>query len=139
MLIDKRGSNMAEAAIAIPVVLLILALANSVSRAGCVAMAARNAADYGARVGAVAGSNAPQWAKDAANASLEQAGISGALPAEAFLMDGDQTIVVIVRWVSPTVLSGFCSLYDQNCPMNFYGEARAVRKVERWWPVLGGT
>jgi hypothetical protein len=136
MLIDKRGSNMAEAAVAIPVVLLILALANSVSRAGCVAMAARNAADYGARVGAVAGSNAKEWAEAAANASLEQAGISGALPAQAQLTDGGRTIVVIVRWESPTILAGLCPLYGQQCPMEFYGEARAVRKVEEWWPVL---
>jgi hypothetical protein len=135
MLIDKRGSNMAEAAISIPVVLLILALANSVSRAGTVAMAARNAADYGARVGAVAGGNAKQWAEDAANASLEQAGISGAFPAEAMVIGGgdDQAIVVIVRWESPTILSGFCSLYGTECPLMYYGEARAVRKVERWW------
>jgi hypothetical protein len=77
MLTDRRAGQMAEAAVSIPAVLLILVLALNVSRAGFAALAARNAANYGARVASVAGSNAKVYGEAAAKASNNRGSTAG--------------------------------------------------------------
>jgi hypothetical protein len=136
MLFDKRGGTMAEAAISIPAVLMILVFGLSVARAGWVAMAARNAANYGARIGAVSGGNPKEFAKTAAETSLKQSGASG-----IFLTDVQVTgegpggvVSVTVSWSSPTILSGVCRYFGEGCPEAFRGEARAVWRREGWMP-----
>jgi hypothetical protein len=132
MLTDKRAANMAEAAISMPVVLLILVFALNVSRAGYAAMAARNAANYGARVGAVAGTNARSYAESAAKASLAQSGVSGDFPVEVTILgSGRGTVVMVtVGWSSPTIMAGICSLFGEGCPKEFSGEARSAWRRE---------
>jgi hypothetical protein len=132
MLSDVRAGNMAEAAISMPVVLLILVFAFSVSRAGYAAMAARNAANYGARVGAVAGDNARAYAESAAKVSLAQSGVTGDFPIEATLIGSGQGSLVSVKvgWSSPTILSGICPLFGGGCPKEFRGEAKSVWRRE---------
>jgi hypothetical protein len=134
MLFDRQGGNMAEAAISMPVVLLILVLALSVTRAGNAAMAARTAADYGARVGAVAGSNPKGYAESAAKASLRQSGMGGDFPVLVLVSGtGQKSIVIVtVSWSSPTIMSGICSLFGEGCPKEFSGTARAVWRREGW-------
>ncbi|MBN2084214.1 MAG: pilus assembly protein [Anaerolineales bacterium] len=138
MLTDKNAGNMAEAAISMPVVLLILVLTLNVSRAGYAAMAARNAANYGARVGAVAGTNARAYAESAAKASLAQSGVggSGEFPVEVLLLgSGRETVVsVTVGWSTPTIMAGICTLFGEGCPAAFSGEARAVWRREGFRP-----
>jgi hypothetical protein len=136
MLTDKRASEMAEAAISIPVVLLVLVLALNVTRAGYAAMAARNAANYGARVGAVAGSNPRQYAQSAAETSLRQSGVTGDFTIDAQVNgEGPGGIVsVTVGWSTKTLLAGICSLFGEGCPAKFRGEARAVWRREGWTP-----
>jgi Flp pilus assembly protein TadG len=136
MLTDKRGSEMAEAAISIPVVLMILLFALNVTRAGYAAMAARNAADYGARVGAVAGANPRQYAQSAAETSLRQSGVSGGFTVDAQVTgEGPGEIVsVTVEWRTKTLLAGICTLFGEGCPAEFHGEARAVWRREGWKP-----
>jgi Flp pilus assembly protein TadG len=135
MLTDRRGSEMAEAAISIPVVLMILVLALNVTRAGYAAMAARTAADYGARVGSVSGANARAYAESAANVSLAQSGvdISGFEVNAAVLGEGGgQVVVVTVSWSSPTLLAGICTIFGEGCPDEFSGEERSVWRMEGW-------
>jgi Flp pilus assembly protein TadG len=136
MLFDKRGGSMAEAAVSIPAVLMVLVFGLSVARAGWTAMAARNAANYGARIGAVSGANPKEFAKKAAETSLNQSGSNG-----TFLTDvqvsgtGPGGVVsVTVDWSSPTILAGVCSYFGEACPAAFSGEARAVWRREGWTP-----
>jgi Flp pilus assembly protein TadG len=136
MLSDKRGGTMAEAAISIPAVLMVLVFGLSVARAGLVAMAARNAANYGARVGAVSGANPKEFAKKAAETSLNQSGANG-----TFLTDVQVTgegpggvVSVTVGWSSPTILAGVCSYFGEGCPAAFSGAAKSVWRREGWMP-----
>ena len=136
MLSDKRAGNMAEAAISMPVVLLILVFGLNMARAGYAAMAARNAANYGARIGAVAGSNPYQYAKTAAETSLRQSGANGDFATEV-LVEGEgpgSVIAVTVTWSTPTIMSGLCRLFGEGCPATFNGQARAVWRREGWLP-----
>jgi Flp pilus assembly protein TadG len=134
MLFDKRGAEMAEAAISIPVVLMVLVVAMSIARAGYAAMAARNAANYGARVGSVAGDNAKSYAEQAAYASLKQSGIQGDFSVDAEVWGyGDSSVVsVTVSWSSPTLLAAVCSMIGEGCPDKFSGVQRSVWRREGW-------
>jgi Flp pilus assembly protein TadG len=134
MLRDTRGASMAEAAIALPVMLLFLAFGLNVSHAGRTALAARDAADYGARVGAVARSNPERWAEDAAQASLQQAGAGGsfATAVEVLEWSPGHIVRVTVSWSHPTLFSALCPLFGKGCPANFTGAATAVWKREEW-------
>jgi hypothetical protein len=134
MVSDNRAGSMAEAAVSMPVVLLILALALSVSSAGHAAITARNAADYGARLGAVAGTNARMYAESAARLSLAQSDVGANFPVEAVLIgDGQWSLVsVTVDWSSPTIFAGICPLFGGGCPSDFHGVAQAVWRREGW-------
>lgn len=124
---------MAEAAIAMPVVLLILVFALNVSQAGRASMAARSAAGYGARVGAVAQDNPENWARQAALASLNQSGTPGeyAVTVQADRERGG-VMRVTVDWRYPTILAGVCGLFGSGCPRNFEGEQTSVWMREVW-------
>jgi Flp pilus assembly protein TadG len=136
MFSDKRGGTMAESAISIPVVLLILVFGLNVARAGWVAMAARNAANYGARIGAVSGGNPKEFAKTAAETSLNQSGASGTFLTDVQVIgEGPGAVVsVTVSWSSPTIMAGICSYFGEGCPAEFSGSARAVWRREGWMP-----
>ena len=136
MLTDKHAANMAEAAIAMPVVLMILVFALYVTRAGSAAMAARNAANYGARVGAVAGSNPMQYAKTAAETSLKQSGAPGSFAVDVQVVGEGPggAVYVTVTWSTPTVMAGICTLFGEGCPGEISGEAQAVWRREGWMP-----
>lgn len=133
LLSDSIGSQMAEAAVTMPVVLLILLFGFNIATAGYAAMAARNAANYGARVGAVARSNPKAWAEDAVQASLRKSGARGEF---SWDIQADPApggaIRVTVDWSSPTILSGLCGLFGEGCPKEFQGAAVAVWKREGW-------
>ncbi|MBN1439746.1 MAG: pilus assembly protein [Anaerolineales bacterium] len=136
MLTDKRAGMMAEAAISIPAVLMILVFGVSVSRAGYAAMAARNAANYGARIGAVSGSNPERYAKAAAEASLKQSGAAGVFITDVQVTgEGPGGVVsVTVTWRTETILAGVCQFFGEGCPAAFEGEARAVWRREGYLP-----
>lgn len=134
MLTDTRAGNLAEAAISIPAVLLILVLALNVSRAGFTALAAQNAANYGARVASVAGINAKAYGEAAAKASLEQSGAAGDFTINAMISGtGPGSVVgVTVGWSTQTILAGICPAFGEGCPAVIRGEASAVWRREGW-------
>jgi Flp pilus assembly protein TadG len=136
MLRDRRGGTMAEAAVSIPALLMILVLALNASQAGLAALAARNAANYAARIASVAGMNAKAYAEAAAKASYVQAGAPGDFTVEAEVIgEGTGSVVsVTVGWSTPTLLAGICPIFGEGCPAVFSGQARAVWRREglRW-------
>jgi hypothetical protein len=130
----KRGSNMAEAAITMPVVLLVLLFGINASLAGYTGMAAYNAANYGARVGAVTQDNAKFWAEAAAMTSLKQSratGIFGAPTARVDEAPGG-VVSVSITWVYPSIFGGLCNFFGHVCPDRFQGTAISVWKKEGW-------
>jgi Flp pilus assembly protein TadG len=132
----KRGSNMAEAAITMPVVLLVLLFGINASLAGYTGMAAYNAANYGARVGAVTRNPdyAKFWAEAAAATSLKQSHATGIFGAPTARVDTDPggAVVVSITWVYPSIFGGLCNFFGHICPDRFQGTAVSAWKKEGW-------
>ncbi len=68
---------MAEAAITMPVVLLVLLFGINMTLVSHTALIAANAANYGARVGAVSQKDAKMWAEAAARSMLPRSNFAG--------------------------------------------------------------
>jgi hypothetical protein len=127
---------MAEAAIALPAVLLVLFFGWNVSQAAMTSMAARQAADYAVRVASVARYNPEHWAKESAKASLLQSGAKGTFDeavVELIPGAGGNTILrVTLAWHHPTILTGLCNAVNRLCASEFTGRAVATAKWEGW-------
>jgi hypothetical protein len=135
MIRNRRASNMAEAAIAMPVVVLVILFALNVSAASYTAIAAAAAANYGARVGAVSQKDARVWAEGAARAYVQQARVAKNT-IKSVVAQVDPTpggvVTVTVEWEYPSIMHGLCSYFGPNCPAKFSGRAVSVWKKEGW-------
>jgi hypothetical protein len=136
MLFDRRGSNMAEAAITMPVVMLVLMFTINVSIAGAASVAASNAANYGARIGAVAtdpgrdqayAMNAAKYAMDNSGLRVDYSVFALITPAH----NGGYSYVA-VSWKVPVYLAGLCNLFGKVCPEYFEGTSASTWKKEGW-------
>jgi Flp pilus assembly protein TadG len=134
MLTCRRGSNMAEAAITMPVVLLVLLFTINLSMASYTAVSAASAANYAARVGAVSEFNPEDNARRAVQKALANTGAGGTF---GYFIKADDTIgggvLVVVAWKYPSYLSGLCRLFGvggDRCPSYFSGYASSVWKKE---------
>jgi Flp pilus assembly protein TadG len=134
MLTCRRGSSMAEAAITMPVVLLVLLFGINLTLVSHTALIAANAANYGARVGAVSKKDAKMWAEAAARSILPRSNYAGLFWAPVARVDENPggVVEVTVHWEYPSVLSGLCSLFGGTCPRMFKGDAVSVWKKEGW-------
>lgn len=128
----RKGTAMAEAAITLPVmVLLTLAMIN-VSMAWFVAVAAGNAANYGARIGSVAQSNCIAYSIAAAETRLDAVNVgSYSVSASGGGFRGAQ-VVVSVDWVVPNYLGSLISYAGGGTPSNFSGTAISTFRQEGW-------
>ena len=124
---------MAEAAIALPVVLLAAFFMVNASLAAYTAGVAMNAASYGARIGAVTRHDAGSEAAGAASAMLSntQAG-SASFEVGAVAQDtpGGYT-VVSVKWTLPNWYSSLAAFFGGSAP-DFSNTAVAAFKKEGW-------
>jgi hypothetical protein len=134
MLFDRRGSNMAEAAITMPVVMLVLMFTINVSIAGAASVAASQAANYGARIGAVAIKNDEAYAMMAARDAMDSSGlrIDYSVYAKVTPLHNGGFSYVAVSWKVPVYLSGLCNLFGKVCPEYFEGTSAATWKKEGW-------
>jgi hypothetical protein len=133
MIFDKRGAEMAEAAVALPVVILVLLFVLNGSLAGFTAMAASSAANEGAQAGAAARDHPEMWAAAATSAMLRKAGMGGSF---TYSVNVDEepggAVKVMVAWSYPSVLAGLCGYFGGDCPDHFSGVTTATRKREGW-------
>jgi hypothetical protein len=133
MLTDRRAAEMAEAAVTLPVVMLVLMFVINGSLAGYTAMAAATAANEGAEAGAVARLDPVGQAGDAVVAAMKRSGAGGSY---SYGVRADKepggAVTVIVSWSYPSMLSGLCRLFGGGCPSHFGGVTTAIRKREGW-------
>ncbi|MBN1439745.1 MAG: hypothetical protein JW929_10075 [Anaerolineales bacterium] len=133
MLRDKRGAEMAEAAVALPVVILVLFFVINAMMAGYTAMVASIAANEGAQAGAKASQYPEQWASAAVADSLNRYRAGGTF---TFSVKVDEEpgggVKVMVAWSYPSVLSGLCRYFGGDCPDYFGGVTTVTRKREGW-------
>jgi hypothetical protein len=133
MLRERRGAEMAEAAITLPVVVLVLIFVINGASAGYTAMAAANAANYAAKVGAQAWEHPEEWASAAVVEAMRKSHAGGGYSYSVKVVDQPGGVVkVMVSWSYPSMLSGLCRLVGGNCPKYYGGTATATRKREGW-------
>ncbi|MEM2265377.1 MAG: TadE/TadG family type IV pilus assembly protein [Candidatus Hadarchaeales archaeon] len=128
---EERG-EIAEAAVTIPLVLLLALGLVNLAMAGYAAAAAENAAQYGARMGSVAQANAAGVAAWAAASRCSQTRIG---TCSAFAYGGGQrgsTIVVLVQWSVPNFYGGIARFFGIPVGDSFRGVATATFRQEGW-------
>jgi len=125
---------MAEAAVTMPVVLLVLMFGINISLASYTAVAASNAANYAARVGAVSRVNPQFWAYKAAQASLNSSRTGGTfgVPSVQVNPNPGGVVVVTIHWEYPSLFGGLCAYFGHVCPESFSGNAVSAWKKEGW-------
>jgi hypothetical protein len=133
MWMDGRGAEMAEAAVVLPVVLLLLLFVINGSMAGYTSMAAASAAEEGAKAGAVARDHPEAWASAAVAASMAKSRAGGGYTCSVKIdPEPGGGVKVMVAWSYPSMLSGLCRYFGGNCPRYFSGVSIATRKREGW-------
>ncbi len=131
LLRDRRG-ELDEAALVLPVLLLIsLALVN-MAMLGFAAVNAGNAANYGARMGSVAQSNPAGVAIASANQMLAAAPVGTyAVSVSGSGLPGDM-MTVQVRYTVPNYFGGLAGFFGVGTPANFTHSATAYFRQEGW-------
>ena len=131
LLRDRRG-ELDEAALVLPVLLLIsLALVN-MAILGFAAVNAGNAANYGARMGSVAQSNPTGVAIASANQMLAAAPVgSYAVTVSGSGLPGAM-MTVTVRYTVPNYFGGLAGFFGVSSPGNFTNTATSYFRQEGW-------
>ena len=128
----QRGAAALESAIVLPVMVLVSLGGVNMTLAGYAAVAATNAANYGARVGSVSQQNPAGRAIAAAENHASQTGIGEySVSAYGGGRRGSQ-IVVEVHWEFPNWFRGILAFVGGSSPAQFEGNARSTFRQEGW-------
>ena len=98
-------------------------------------MIASNAANYGARVGAVSRENRKDvGGSGCPDGMLRKSNFAGQFDAPFAQVDEQPggVVTVTIHWEYPSVLSGLCSFFGGYCTRMFQGDAVSVWKKEGW-------
>jgi hypothetical protein len=133
MLRDCRASEMAESAITLPIVLLVLMLVINGLLAGYTGLSAAAAADAGARAGARTNRFPEVSANNAAWTSIVYTRMGGRYQVGTQVDDQPGGAVkVFVAWRYSSMLSGFCKFFGGDCKPYFEGYSVSTHKKEGW-------
>lgn len=131
-LLADRRAELDEAALVLPVLLLISMGLVNLAILGFAAVNAGNAANYGARMGSVAQSNASGVAASSAYQMLE------AIPVGTYSVSvsgggepGD-LMVVVVSYSVPNYFEGLASIFGVGTPGTFTSSASSYFRQEGW-------
>ncbi|MDT8898267.1 hypothetical protein QYE77_08305 [Thermanaerothrix sp. 4228-RoL] len=128
----RRTAELDEAALALPVLLLVsLALVN-LALLGFAAVNAGNAAEYGARMGSVALANQPGEAYSAALTKVNAVRVGSYTVSVSGGGRPGARIEVAVTYRVPNYFGGLASLFGVSTPSQFQGTARAYFRQEGW-------
>jgi hypothetical protein len=131
LLRDRRG-ELDEAALVLPVLLLIsLALVN-MAILGFAAVNAGNAANYGARMGSVAQSNPAGVAITSANQMLAAAPVGSYTVSVSGSGLPGAMMTVTVRYTVPNYFGGLAGFFGVSSPGNFTNTATSYFRQEGW-------
>ena len=123
---------MAEAAITLPLVVLLTFAMINLSLAWYAANAASNAANYGARVGSVAQTNPVGYSISAAQGQLGTTSIGSYSVSGSGGGFRGAEITVTVDWLVPNYISSLIAYMGGGSPVNFNGTARSSFRQEGW-------
>ena len=121
-----------EAAFVLPVLLLVTFGLVNLSMLGYAAMAANNAANFGARMASVAQNNQTGMAQSAANSMLN--GITVGTYTVSVQGGGapGSIVRVQVQYSVPNYFQGLAGIFGVSSPANFSGTSRADFRQEGW-------
>ena len=123
---------MAEATITLPVVVLLSFAMVNLAMAWYAAVAASNAANYGARLGSVAQTNTLGTAVSAAQVRLDAISVGTfAISASGGGFRGAQ-VNVVVDWAVPNYIGSLITYIGGGDQMNFAGTALSTFRQEGW-------
>ena len=130
-MMNRRGDEFAQSAIAFPMVVLLLMAMLNLSIAGFASVNAANAANHGARVGSVYQQGSAGAAYSAAEQSISYAPVGnyqvnvsgGGFPGA--------TIGVTVRWKVPNYIAPLVAFFGGSMG-NLTGSATATFRQEGW-------
>jgi hypothetical protein len=130
--LDDQSGELEEAALTLPVLLLIsLALIN-LALLGFASVNAGNAANYGARMGSVAQANPAGLAASSAQGMLTAAPVGTyAVTVSGSGLPGD-TMVVRVSYQVPNYFAGLARLFGVSTPGTFGGTSASYFRQEGW-------
>ncbi len=129
---DDRRAELDEAALALPVILLVSLGLINLTLFGSAAVNAANAANFGARMGSVAQTNPLGYAVSAAQQKL------AALPVgEYAITSGGSSVAGGVLWVSvqyrvPNYFAGLAGLFGVSTPSQLSGSVTQYFRREGW-------
>ena len=129
---STKGTAMAEAAITLPVMVLLTFAMVNLSMAWFAAVAASNAANYGARLGSVTQSDPIGAAVSAAQVRLDATSVGTyAISGSGGGYRGAQ-INILVDWAVPNYIGSLITFLGGGGQMNFGGTALATFREEGW-------
>ncbi len=132
VLLNRRGDEFAQTAIAMPVIVLVTIALMNLTMAGFASVNANNAANYAARVGSVTQQGAGGAAYGAAQTSISHAPIGEyAVAVSGGGFPGAQ-INVQVDWTVPNFIGGLMSFLGGNFSEDFRGTSVSVFRQEGW-------
>ena len=131
LLRDRRG-EMDEAAIVFPVLLLIAIGLVNMALLGVAAINAGNAANYGARMGAVAQANPAGVAHSYANQAIQAAPVGTYKIAVSGGGAPGTTVTVQVSYRVPNYFAALAGFFGVESPGEFSGAASSYFRQEGW-------
>ncbi len=128
----ERGSGIAEAAITLPVLLLVMLALFNMAIYGFAGIHAANAANFGARAGSVAQSDPVGEASAATWASLDAAPVGTYAVSVTSAGPRGSLLAVQVAYRVPNYFQGLAALFGGNLPAEFQGTAVSYFRKEGW-------
>jgi hypothetical protein len=130
-MLNRRGDEFAESAIAFPIVVLLLMALFNMSIAGFASVNAANAANHGARVGSVYQQGSAEAAYSAAMESISYAPVGSYQVSVSGGGFPGATIIVSVNWSVPNYIAPIVAFFGGSMG-NLRGTSYATFRQEGW-------
>jgi hypothetical protein len=131
-MLNRRGDEFAESAIAFPMVILLVMAMINLSLAGFASVNAANAANYGARVGSVYQQGSAGAAYSAAQESISRAPIGSYQVVVSGGGFPGATLLVSVTWNVPNYMAPIMAFFGSSSAGKLGGTASATFRQEGW-------
>lgn len=128
----QREGDMVEAALTMPLMVLLALVMVNFALVGQARNAAQHAADVGARMGSVAFTGAKQQARDSAEAALQHCVCDAQVVKVSASDSPGGEVQVEVEWTVDNYMQPLMQFFGSQIPDQFRGTATATYRKEGW-------